>query len=340
MPANLTRTGVFKYTYADGSTVRELRHPDEVFAPASLATLTDATVIEGHPDVVRPDNWQSLAVGHVHEATRNGKFVTAKVIVQHGPTISKVDSGELIELSCGYECNVVEESGVYEGEAYDSKQTDIRYNHVGMGPRDWGRAGNEVQLNLDGGVSRGDGSAVCYIPGMKTDAEVIAELRADLARVTADSAKADKAKADALEAKYDAKVAELAVVQAKLDAALAAGSPEAVQAKVDAKVTLLSGAKSVLGEKFDGKGTDEEVYVQVIKAKYPERDLEGKSVDYLRAAFDGVVTDFAKGEDSLGAARKATSNPGATGGNKIAESQAKMKERNAKAWAGAPKGSN
>jgi hypothetical protein len=44
MPAALTRVGVFRYRDAQGREWGELRPPEEVFAPASLATLRDAPV--------------------------------------------------------------------------------------------------------------------------------------------------------------------------------------------------------------------------------------------------------------------------------------------------------
>jgi hypothetical protein len=53
------------YRNPDGSDRRELRLPEEVFKADSLETLRDATVIEGHPDMVNPSNWKELSRGHV-----------------------------------------------------------------------------------------------------------------------------------------------------------------------------------------------------------------------------------------------------------------------------------
>lgn len=314
VPANLTRTGVFTYTYTDGMIVRELRHPNEVFDTASLATLSDATVIVGHPAMVTPSNWKDHAVGHVREAKPNGKFVSAAVVIQDGSTIEKVDAGELVELSCGYDCDLVWDAGVYNGETYDARQTKIRYNHVGMGPRDWGRAGNEVQLKLDS-ADAAERCAVahidsevnddCYIPGMKTDAEKLADALAELASVKADAAKADSAKLDTLQAKLDSANADKVALQVKLDAALAAASPEALQVRVDARVSLLSNARKVLGEKLDSKGSDDEVRIAVIVASVPTFDSKDKSSDYLKARFDTIVENHVAGEVSLATTRQA-----------------------------------
>jgi len=48
-PGFATRTGVFPYLNADGSIRNELRHPDDVNDPESLATLKNATVTIEHP---------------------------------------------------------------------------------------------------------------------------------------------------------------------------------------------------------------------------------------------------------------------------------------------------
>ena len=45
--AIITRTGVFVYKNADGSTNRELRHPDDVFKADSLETLKMIPILIG-----------------------------------------------------------------------------------------------------------------------------------------------------------------------------------------------------------------------------------------------------------------------------------------------------
>ena len=47
--AVVTRTGVFLYKNADGSTRRELRHPDDVWNEDSIATMDLIPVTNGHP---------------------------------------------------------------------------------------------------------------------------------------------------------------------------------------------------------------------------------------------------------------------------------------------------
>src|ERR1700760_383647 len=97
--ANLTRTGVFEYRQPDGSTRREYRPPEEVFAPDSLATLAHATMTEEHPTKVTPGNWKAVSIGHVAGVpARAGKFVQGEVHIQHGDSIDKAKRGQLREV--------------------------------------------------------------------------------------------------------------------------------------------------------------------------------------------------------------------------------------------------
>jgi len=153
VPAYVTRAGVLEYKRADGTTVRELRHPDEVFRPASLESLSAAPLTDLHPkEMISPKNVRSLRVGHVGEAVRqDGHRVAATVTIEDEQIIALVERGERREISCGYACAIDATPGVWDGEHYDAVQRDIVYNHAALGPRNWGRAGSEVALRLDSG---------------------------------------------------------------------------------------------------------------------------------------------------------------------------------------------
>lgn len=152
VPAYLTRVGVLHYRREDGTVQRELRHPDEVFAAASLESLTGAPVTDRHPStLVGLDNVQALSRGYVVDRVRQdaGRYVTGEVIVTDANLIGAIERREIREVSPGYTARVEMQSGEYQGERYDAIQRDITYNHVGLGPRGWGRSGAEVQLHLD-----------------------------------------------------------------------------------------------------------------------------------------------------------------------------------------------
>lgn len=153
IPARATRSGVLEYHDADGRTWGELRPADEVFSAESLASLRAATLTELHPpSLVSPETWKRLAVGHTGDDVRkDGEFVAVSVVVQDAETLARVRSGELVELSCGYSCDLDETPGVFDGKPYQRIQRGIRYNHVALGPEGWGRAGSDVRLHLDSG---------------------------------------------------------------------------------------------------------------------------------------------------------------------------------------------
>lgn len=144
-----TRTGVFPYVKSDGSIRRELRHPDEVFAPKSLASLKNVPVtIEHPPEMLNPQNVAMYRKGHVTEHVQaNRDLVEIKMIVEDADAIMAVEQDNMRELSSGYGVDIVWEAGEYEGAPYDCIQTNIIYNHQAIVSR--GRAGPEIRLRLD-----------------------------------------------------------------------------------------------------------------------------------------------------------------------------------------------
>jgi hypothetical protein len=155
----LTKTGVFTYVNPDGSLRREARIPEEVFAPASLASAAQVPVTDDHPPTRYPgkphlnglldaSNARDYAVGSAAEPRRDGEDkLVGKLRVTDGPTASKMTAGK-VALSCGYTCVSDRTPGVFEGQPYDLIQRNIRYNHVAL--VDVGRAGPEARVRVDG----------------------------------------------------------------------------------------------------------------------------------------------------------------------------------------------
>ncbi len=293
--ANLTRTGIFLYQDARGETVREYRPPEEVFHADSLDTLKLAPLVVGHPSEVRTDNWRTESVGVVAENVRpNEIYVTADVLVQDGPTIERVDAGELVELSCGYEVEVDRTPGTTpEGEQYDVVQRFIRYNHVGLGPANWGRAGGNVRLHLDGVEylrldSSGDVVLPPYSPGMLEEKK-----RADALEAERDALKTENAQLRADAATLQSDLVGARALSGKLV------DPAQIPAMVAARVSLETSARTILGAsasftKKDSAGvesslSDDEVIALALEKADPSFKADGKSADYIRATFDFAV---------------------------------------------------
>lgn len=149
---NLTRVGVLPYYRADGSVYHELRHPEDVFNADSLASMVGATATRLHPPgMVNPSNVREHSIGFVGESiTHDARFVQGSATIQEATAIADVTAKILCELSPGYVCKLEDGPGEWNGQKYDGRQRDIVYNHLAMGPRDWGRSGPEVALRMDG----------------------------------------------------------------------------------------------------------------------------------------------------------------------------------------------
>lgn len=141
----IARTGSQEYLarelQLDGDPERVVtvnRYPEDVFAPAALASFEGKDVTQGHPpENVGPENFASYSKGHVQNVRRSGEYIVADLILKDAGLVSDVWNGVTREVSCGYLCEYVPDGSGY-------KQQNIRGNHVAVVPR--GRAGHEVAI--------------------------------------------------------------------------------------------------------------------------------------------------------------------------------------------------
>lgn len=143
----LTRTGIFKYKLEDGSERRELRRPEDVFDPASLASYEGKPIIITHDaQVIDKDNARRERVGTIlTPGQQEGETVRAKIVIDDPDAVK---ASGLRELSVGYYQDLIMEPGEWEGEPYDAIQTHIRVNHLALVAV--ARAGDDARLNMDG----------------------------------------------------------------------------------------------------------------------------------------------------------------------------------------------
>lgn len=149
--AIVTRAGVFKYANADGTERKELRLPDDVFDDNALSTIRLIPVTNGHPQekLVTAENSKRLAVGFTGDSVeQKGDYVIANFVVTDADAVRAIKENGRRELSLGYTVDLVEESGNFDGEDYDFRQTNIRYNHLAL--VDTARAGSMARIHLDG----------------------------------------------------------------------------------------------------------------------------------------------------------------------------------------------
>lgn len=143
----LTSTGIFEYANPDGSVRRELRLPEDVFDPESLASYKGKPIIITHDaGVVNKDNVQKFQIGTIlTEGYRSGDDVRAEIVIHN--TDAMKDCG-LKELSLGYSLDLDETPGEWNGQHYDAIQRNIRINHLALVRE--ARAGDQARLNIDG----------------------------------------------------------------------------------------------------------------------------------------------------------------------------------------------
>lgn len=149
--AIVTRTGVFLYKNADGTVRKELRHPDDVMIPESLESIKMIPIVDGHPPerLVTAENAKRLGIGFTGETVETEEpFIIANMVITDKSMVEKIKDKKKNELSLGYTVDLIPMAGVYNGEPYDYKQTNIRYNHLAL--VDEARAGPEARIALDG----------------------------------------------------------------------------------------------------------------------------------------------------------------------------------------------
>lgn len=143
----LTSTGIFEYLNPDGTVRRELRLPEDVFDPESLASYKGKPIIITHDaGMVTKDNVHKFQIGTIlTEGYRSGEDVRAEIVIHN--TDAMKDCG-LKELSLGYSLDLDETPGVWNGQHYDAIQRNIRINHLALVRE--ARAGDQARLNIDG----------------------------------------------------------------------------------------------------------------------------------------------------------------------------------------------
>lgn len=137
------RTGKQDYKYnevftdSDDETIIQVnRLPEDVLNDKTLASFENKPFVNEHPDEdVNPTNFKKYVAGFVrdvHKGYDDGEPVMlATIVVTDEETINDIESGKKRELSCGYDCEILDKN--------NPCQKNIRGNHVALCEK--GRAG-------------------------------------------------------------------------------------------------------------------------------------------------------------------------------------------------------
>lgn len=341
MEAAVSRAGVLRYRDTEGQEWAELVPRDELARADSQATLRGATVTDLHPSgLVTSESWREAAVGHVHDDVRvEGDYLVATITVNDSDECARIRAGERKDVSAGYECDLDETPGVYKGERYQRVQRNRRYNHVGLGPEGWGRAGSDVGLRLDGGAvavrvdaPAGDPTTMkkkIKIRGREVHLDMAEGEDEKLQKVLDEDMKGEDEKVQKKDAEIAGLGAQIEGLQSALTDALTQAATLGAQVKameamqsepaeepaeeiLDAALArreaLRADAAVVLGKDFDLKGKKpSEIKAAVIAKVLPTVKLDGLSAEAVDGMFRGAVgaASAVTRNDSLAAANAA-----------------------------------
>lgn len=131
----ISRVGSFEYSAAEvglpniGCAVQVWRPEEQIFNPETIASFEAKPVVIGHARFADPDNWREIAVGTTQNVRRGegdkSDFLLADLLLTDRKAIEAVESGDLKEVSCGYDADTQETPEGIE-------QIGIVGNHVAL----------------------------------------------------------------------------------------------------------------------------------------------------------------------------------------------------------------
>lgn len=143
--AKLARIGAMQYLGEeigkDSGKVYDVHvDPDDLFNDATIKSFENMPVTIEHPTEMYVDanNWQELAVGHISNIRKDetGEFLIGDVVVNSPKAIKIIQDGK-IEVSCGYDADLVDADGKI-------KKANIKGNHLAIVNE--GRCGDKCKL--------------------------------------------------------------------------------------------------------------------------------------------------------------------------------------------------
>lgn len=308
---NLARTGVQIYMgYELGLIDRALdkigvyRSAKEVFHPDSIKSYINLVVTDDHPsELIDTNNVKTLQVGTVSQVSPSVDVLTGVVTITDKKQIQKISDGK-VEVSVGYSHKLKKEKGIYDGVEYEFVQTDIRANHLAIVAA--GRCGPVCKLTID---KKGSFMFIT-IDGIQfeiADSQLAQAIQkqqiAHDAEVEGFKKKLSKEEEEKkkLEKEKDEEKAEKDKAQAKADALEKDKmSSDALNTLIEDRAALIVSAKGILGDKMpECIDCPLEIKTAVIDHVLSDMKLEGKSDDYINAAYDMAILKAEKAKKSL-----------------------------------------
>lgn len=319
--ASLTRApAVFPYRCADGSIRREYRPADHVFAQANLDSVRHAVVTDEHPPTkVNTANVKRYAVGHGDGNVRTANdHLHNGLIVQDDALIAKMERGDQVQVSLGYDCDLIMRPGIHTDSQgrqwpYDAIQTNHRTNHIAIVQT--GRAGSSVRVHMDSTDAVQEDETTMdpsKIENKLTSVDAdsarvkVGNIELTLPTAQAQAVATEQARADeaiAVEAKRadEAEGKLTAITKERDDLKTDSDDDAKMHDRVIARVALVTKAQP----HFDAKEwpamatkTDSEIMRAVVGKAHADIDLTDRSDDYVQALFDATKSKAQAKTDS------------------------------------------
>lgn len=144
----IAKAGVFEYLGREISDSLPETEVYKVYRPWEELEKS-AKDFEGMPlkyghEWVEPEK-RDLKVGAVSgEVKLEEPYLVADIKIYDKDAIEEITNKGIVDLSPGYKAHYKQESGEYNGEKYEFKQEDIKYNHLAVVEN--GRSGKEVRI--------------------------------------------------------------------------------------------------------------------------------------------------------------------------------------------------
>lgn len=132
----ISRAGVFDYSPLEvgiqgvGGRVHVTRSADELFRPETMASFEGKPIVLGHGVFPDASSWGDVSQGHIQNVRRGegeqSAMLLADLLIQKQEAIELVESGELEDVSCGYDSRIVDDG---DGNGH---QEGIVGNHLAL----------------------------------------------------------------------------------------------------------------------------------------------------------------------------------------------------------------
>jgi len=279
---------------------------DSMRVADACRSLEGAQVVAPDHIWVTPDN-AGVSKGNTAGAAHlDGPYLVIDMIITDPTTIADIESGKIGEISAGYHADTIFESGEFDGQLYQAKQTQLRFNHIAIIPSGAGRAGTDVRIiNKKQEEKKMDVVKVRLRNGkfINTDEEGAAAIEEDstTAEVTASKSLEDlmtqvaelNSQIEALQAEAEEGKGELSVYKEKLDELL---SDEAVEHAAEELTSERGEGMEILENAFGEEEADEKE-----KVKNSIKGLRGTALHTAVLTACGVKVENMSSEAIRGA---------------------------------------